>query len=101
MIIIILILIENKMRSTLVGLAALAASTAEAKLGFGACPNGVRIMENLDKEAYQGRWYIVLRDDDKNPMAVSRCAHKEFKLRDDGQLDVHGAGNLILGHESK
>lgn len=50
-------------------------------------------MDNIDKEAYAGRWYIVLRDDDKNPMYFARCNTKEFKMLEDGTMAVHAQGH--------
>merc|ERR1712159_136273 len=76
------------MRSAFVASALLAASTTEAKIGFGKCPK-VKFMENIDKERYSGRWYAILRDDDKNPQYKTRCDAWENKLRDDGDIDLH------------
>ena len=46
-------------------------------------------MENIDKERYSGRWYAILRDDDKNPQYQTRCDAWENKLRPDGNIDLH------------
>ena len=50
-------------------------------------------MTDIDKEALAGRWYIVVRDDAKNPLYFNRCVHMEMKLREDGDMDVFGNGH--------
>ena len=63
-------------------------TVVEGRLGFGKCPQ-VKFMPDLDKEAYSGRWYTILRDDKDNPFHKSRCDRKECKLRADGDLEIH------------
>lgn len=76
------------MRSTLIASVALLASTAEAKIAFGKCPD-VKFMPNIDEERWAGRWYTILRDDAKNPQYMTRCDAWENKLRPDGGMDFH------------
>ena len=67
-------------------------ATTEAKLGFGACPE-VQFMPNIDKEAFSGRWYTVLRDDSMNPMSAARCGVSEIHLNEGSdEIDMHATG---------
>ena len=73
---------------TLFATTMLMATFTEAKIGWGACPK-VEAMYDIDMEAYSGKWYIVKRDDSKNPMYTSRCPIKEILSHGDGKASVH------------
>ena len=75
-------------RTSFVAIAALMASVVDTKLGFGECPK-VNFMDNVDTERYAGRWYTILRDDDKNPMYMSRCGMMEIKAHDASYMQMH------------
>lgn len=49
-------------------------------------------MDNLDLERYSGRWYVIKRDDDKNPQYKSRCGALEMKMTSPTSMAMHAHG---------
>ena len=86
-----------KSTMTMAAIMAALVSTSTGKLGFGACPE-VNFMTKLDMDAFQGHWYIVKRDDAKNPMYMSRCPSMEFQNLGGDKGQIHATS--YVGEET-
>lgn len=73
---------------TVLALTASAIMTADARMGFGACP-AVNNVLTLDNAAFAGKWYEIKRDASFTYEMGQECETQEYKLNADGNLDLY------------
>ena len=73
---------------TVLALTASAIMTAEARMGFGACPE-VSTVQSLDNAKFAGKWYEIKRDASFTYEMGQECETQEYKLNADGDLDLY------------
>ena len=83
-------------------LAVIAALFTTAQAGWvigGQCPKA-SLVSSLDTSKWAGKWYQVASDY-QNPMwLTSTCASAQYNLRNDGNVDLHFAGQTVFGPSS-
>ena len=68
---------------TVLALTASAIMTADARMGFGACP-AVNNVLTLDNAAFAGKWYEQVRDPENRYTLLTDCVTFEFSQPMDG-----------------
>jgi len=56
-------------------------------MGFGACPD-LNLPESFDQSSLVGQWYEMKRDSIFTWEMQQECSTQEYKLNDDGNLDL-------------
>jgi len=72
-------------------LAALLGSSADARMGFGACPTDIQF-QTIDQAKYAGTWYEVQRDI-LFPMELgAECVTSVYRENAEGGMDYYYRG---------
>ena len=59
----------------------------QGRMGFGACPD-LNLPESFDQSSLVGQWYEMKRDSIFTWEMQQECSTQEYKLNDDGNLDL-------------